>query len=82
MLFRSVSRAKLAMGLAWAQRSGATFHFWFHPCNFYYRAEEQFATLEWFLARAADEASRGRIALGAMGSYIPRTPDRVPRAAA
>jgi Polysaccharide deacetylase len=68
----AVSRAKLAMGLDWARRSGATFHFWFHPCNFYYRAEEQFATLAWFLARAAAEASRGRIEICTMGSYAPR----------
>jgi peptidoglycan/xylan/chitin deacetylase (PgdA/CDA1 family) len=68
----AVSRAKLAMGLKWAQRSGATFHFWFHPCNFYYRAEEQFATLDWFLARAAEEASHGRIAVCTMGSYARR----------
>jgi peptidoglycan/xylan/chitin deacetylase (PgdA/CDA1 family) len=67
----AVSRAKLAMGLAWARRSGETFHFWFHPCNFYYRAEEQFATLDWFLARAADAASRGRIEICTMGSYAP-----------
>jgi peptidoglycan/xylan/chitin deacetylase (PgdA/CDA1 family) len=68
----AVSRAKLAMGLDWARRRGATFHFWFHPCNFYYRAEEQFATLAWFLARAAAEASRGRIAICTMGSYASR----------
>jgi peptidoglycan/xylan/chitin deacetylase (PgdA/CDA1 family) len=67
-----VSRAKLAMGLAWARRSGQTFHFWFHPCNFYYRADEQFATLDWFLARAAEDASRGRIEICTMGSYAPR----------
>jgi hypothetical protein len=69
----AVSRAKLAMGLNWARRSGETFHFWFHPCNFYYRAEEQFATLDWFLARAAKEASRGRIEICTMGSYARRT---------
>ncbi len=68
----AVSRAKLAMGLVWARRSGETFHFWFHPCNFYYRAEEQFATLDWFLARAAAEAARGRIEICTMKSYAPR----------
>ena len=68
----AVSRAKLAMGLDWARRTGETFHFWFHPCNFYYRAEEQFATLDWFLARAADEANRGRIEIRTMGSYAAR----------
>jgi hypothetical protein len=78
----AVSRAKLAMGLAWAQRSGATFHFWFHPCNFYYRADEQFATLEWFLARAAAEASRGRLDICTMGSYAPRAADSGAKAAA
>jgi peptidoglycan/xylan/chitin deacetylase (PgdA/CDA1 family) len=67
-----VSRAKLAMGLAWARRRGQTFHFWFHPCNFYYRGDEQFATLDWFLARAAEEASRGRIEISTMGSYAVR----------
>ena len=72
-----VSRAKLAIGLAWARRSAATFHFWFHPCNFYYCGDEQFATLEWFLARAADEASRGRIEICTMGSYAPRTAEKV-----
>ena len=71
-----VSRAKLAMGLAWARRSGQTFHFWFHPCNFYYRAEEQFATLDWFLAHAAEEASRGRIEICTMGAYAPRADAR------
>ncbi|HML12116.1 MAG TPA: polysaccharide deacetylase family protein [Xanthobacteraceae bacterium] len=67
-----VSRAKLAMGLAWARRSGQTFHFWFHPSNFYYRQDEQFATLDWFLARAANEASRGCIEICTMGSYASR----------
>lgn len=72
----AVSRAKLAMGLNWARHSDETFHFWFHPCNFYYRAEEQFATLDWFLARAADDASRGRIEICTMGSYAARASDR------
>jgi peptidoglycan/xylan/chitin deacetylase (PgdA/CDA1 family) len=67
-----VTRAKLSAGLARARRSGRTFHFWFHPCNFYYRPEEQFATLAWFLAHAADEAGRGRIEICTMGSYASR----------
>jgi peptidoglycan/xylan/chitin deacetylase (PgdA/CDA1 family) len=78
----AVSRAKLAMGLAWARHSGRTFHFWFHPCNFYYRREEQFATLDWFLARAADEASRGRIEICTMGAYAPRAQAAGAKAAA
>ncbi len=64
-----VTRAKLLIGLKRAMRAGGTFHLWFHPSNFYYRRDEQLATLDWFLARAADEASRGRIEFRTMGSY-------------
>jgi peptidoglycan/xylan/chitin deacetylase (PgdA/CDA1 family) len=67
-----VTRAKLSAGLARARRTGRTFHLWFHPCNFYYRREEQFATLAWFLEHAADEAGRGRIEICTMGSYAAR----------
>jgi len=78
----AVSRAKLAMGLARARRNGETFHFWFHPCNFYYRREEQFATLAWFLERAANEANRGRIEICTMGSYAAGVGGASARAAA
>jgi hypothetical protein len=64
-----VTRAKLMMGLERARREGGTFHLWFHPSNFYYRRDEQLATLAWFLERAANEAGRGRIAFRTMGSY-------------
>ncbi len=64
-----VTRAKLRMGLKRARRTGETFHFWFHPCNFYYRREEQLATLAWFLEHAAEEASRGRIEIRTMRAY-------------
>jgi hypothetical protein len=64
-----VTRAKLMMGLKRARREGGTFHLWFHPSNFYYRRDEQLATLAWFLERAANEAGRGRIAFRTMGSY-------------
>jgi peptidoglycan/xylan/chitin deacetylase (PgdA/CDA1 family) len=65
----AVTRAKLDMGLRRARRSGGTFHLWFHPSNFYYRRDEQLDTLAWFLARAADEAGRGRIEIRTMGGY-------------
>ena len=65
----AVSRAKLQMGLARAARTGGVFHLWFHPSNFYYRREEQLATLGWFLEHAAEEAGRGRIEFRTMGSY-------------
>jgi hypothetical protein len=64
-----VTRAKLLIGLKRAARSGGTFHLWFHPSNFYYRCDEQLATLGWFLARAADAAGRGQIEFRTMGSY-------------
>jgi peptidoglycan/xylan/chitin deacetylase (PgdA/CDA1 family) len=64
-----VTRAKFRLGLARARRTGGTFHFWFHPSNFYYRRDEQFATLAWCLEHAADEAGRGRIEICTMGDY-------------
>jgi hypothetical protein len=68
-IFPEVTRMKLRLGLARARRTGETFHLWFHPCNFYYRREEQLETLSWFLEHAANEASHGRIELCTMGSY-------------
>jgi peptidoglycan/xylan/chitin deacetylase (PgdA/CDA1 family) len=64
-----VTRAKLRAGLARARATGGIFHLWFHPSNFYFRRDEQLATLDWFLAHAADEAARGRIEIRTMGSY-------------
>jgi len=65
----AVSRAKLHMGLSGARRTGSVFHLWFHPSNFYYRRDEQLATLAWFLDNAASEAGRGRIEIRTMSSY-------------
>jgi hypothetical protein len=64
-----VTRFKLRAGLGRACRTGGTFHLWFHPSNFYYRRDEQLATLAWFLEHAANEAGRGRIDIRTMGSY-------------
>jgi hypothetical protein len=64
-----VTRAKMLIGLERARRTGGTFHLWFHPSNFYYRRDEQLATLAWFLERVAEEAGRGRIEFRTMGSY-------------
>lgn len=77
-VFPTVTRAKLAMGLNRAIREGATFHLWFHPSNFYYRRQEQFDTLAHFLARAADEARRGRVAIKPMGLYAERARETSP----
>ena len=71
LVLPAVTRAKLAMGLERARRSGGTFHLWFHPSNFYYRRDEQLGVLDWFLERAAAEAGRGRIEIRTMGSYAP-----------
>lgn len=68
-IFPAVSRAKLKMGLARARRDNRIFHFWFHPSNFYYRRDEQLATLAWFLEHVAHEVSRGHIEVRTMGSY-------------
>jgi hypothetical protein len=65
----AVTRTKMRQGLARAQATGGIFHLWFHPSNFYYRGEEQLATLASFLAHAAKEAERGRIEIRTMGSY-------------
>lgn len=64
----AVTRAKLDLGLERARRTGATFHVWFHPSNFYFRRDEQLDTLAWFLARAADAAGRGHIEIRTMGA--------------
>src|SRR5215470_5102026 len=65
----AVTRRKLKLGLERANRSGGIFHLWFHPSNFYYRREEQLATLASFLEHAVKEASLGRIEIRTMGSY-------------
>jgi hypothetical protein len=78
----AVTRAKLRAGLRRAQRTGGIFHLWFHPSNFYFRREEQFATLDWFLAHAADEAAHGRIEIRTMGSYAGAATGAVPEHAA
>jgi hypothetical protein len=65
------------MGLERARRTGGTFHFWFHPSNFYYRRDEQLATLQWFLAHASEAARRGRIEIRTMGAHAGEAgPDR------
>lgn len=70
----AITRAKLAMGLNRAIRTGGVFHLWFHPSNFYYRRQEQFDTLGWFLELAAEQASRGLIEIATMGSYETSSP--------
>jgi hypothetical protein len=73
----AVTRAKLHMGLARARRAGEIFHFWFHPSNFYYRRDEQLATLQWFLEHASEARRQGRIEIRTMGAHAGEAgPDR------
>ena len=72
VILPAVSRAKLRMGLARARRAGGIFHLWFHPSNFYYRRDEQLATLTCLLELAAEEASCGRIELRTLGRRAAR----------
>ena len=64
-----VTQARLRRGLERACQAGAVFHLWFHPSNFYFRTDEQIATLSDFLEHAAAEAARGRIEIRTMGSW-------------
>lgn len=68
-VFPAVTRTKLKLGVARARRQGGVFHVWFHPSNFYYRRDEQLATLDWFLGHAAREAGSGHIDICTMGAY-------------
>jgi hypothetical protein len=50
----------------------ASFICGFIQSNFYYRREEQLATLAWFLEQAADQASRGDLEILTMGECARR----------
>lgn len=78
----AVTRAKLRAGLRRAQETAGIFHLWFHPSNFYYRRDEQLATLDWFLGHAAEEAAQGRIEIRTMGSYAREPACAIPDRAA
>jgi len=71
-VFPAVTRAKLSKGLVRSRDRKGIFHLWFHPSNFYYRREEQLATLAWFLEQAADQASRGDLDILTMGECARR----------
>jgi len=81
-LLPTVTRAKLRAGLRRAQETGGIFKLWFHPSNFYFRRDEQFATLDWFLEYAANGSSDGRITICTMGSYTRETEAVAPERAA
>jgi hypothetical protein len=61
--------AKLRSGLRAAERERAVFHLWFHPSNFYYDPETQFALIDGVLADAARMRAEGRLEVRTMGSF-------------
>ncbi len=63
--------SKLTRGLDAAQASGGVFHLWFHPSNFYHRADDQFALLAGFLAEAARRREAGTIRVMPMSAFAP-----------
>jgi hypothetical protein len=68
----SVTGAKLTRGLSAARRQRGVFHLWFHPSNFYYRQQSQFALFERFIAQVAEDSRRGVIDLKPMASFAAR----------
>lgn len=61
---------KARRGLEAARRAGATFHMWFHPSNFYYRTDQQLATLSAILATAVAMRKRGDIQIWPMSRFV------------
>lgn len=63
---RAIQR-KARLGMERAHREKAIFHMWFHPSNFYFEMESQFATLEAILKDAARLREAGRLEIVNMG---------------
>lgn len=66
---RDVLELKARRGLRAAARKKAVFHLWFHPSNFYYETESQFATLEAIVKEAAVLRAQQRLDILPMGSF-------------
>lgn len=52
---------KSARGLRLAAKKGEIFHFWFHPSNFTYQTERQFAILESLLILSSSLRDQGKL---------------------
>jgi peptidoglycan/xylan/chitin deacetylase (PgdA/CDA1 family) len=62
-------QARIDAGLRRAQRDQGCFHLWFHPSNFYFKADQQFATLEATLHKVASLRARGTLATKVMADF-------------
>ncbi len=60
---------KARFGLDAARRTGHVFHLWFHPSNFYYETDQQFAVLDDILARADRMRRHGQLEIRPMRSF-------------
>jgi hypothetical protein len=67
--------AKAQNGLERACDTGELFHLWFHPSNFYYDTERQFAVLEQILECAARLRARGRLDIVPMQHFAGANPN-------
>ena len=73
-------RSKLRAGLTRAVETGALFHLWFHPSNFYTGLESQLDVLDDALGRAAELAARAGWTSSPWAPSVPRRyppPDRL-----
>jgi len=64
-----VMKAKLRGGLRAASEEKKLFHLWFHPSNFYFDSEQQFAILEACLEEAAALRKRGELNIQTMREF-------------
>jgi hypothetical protein len=58
---------KASRGLKQASAKGEIFHFWFHPSNFAYQTEQQFAILEQLLILSSSLRAQGKLTNLTMG---------------
>ncbi len=65
----AVLELKAKRGLRAAARDKGVFHLWFHPTNFYYDSERQFATLETIVREAALLRGQQRLDIVPMRSF-------------
>jgi hypothetical protein len=62
-------RLKLAKGVSAAIQTSRIFHLWFHPSNFWFDPETQFAIFDEFLGDVARLRDRGQISIKPMAAF-------------